>query len=61
MNLQPNILFTFTRVLLSVGDDVNDHNLLLKGAPFHNGFTSAIVNWIGLAFSPTLSASKVGL
>jgi hypothetical protein len=24
----------FTRVLLSVGDDANDHNLLLKGRPF---------------------------
>src|SRR5439155_13552211 len=32
------------RVLLSLGHDANDHNLLLKGAPFYNAISSPTDN-----------------
>src|ERR1700740_3125546 len=34
MNVQPNILSVIQRVLLSVGVDASDQNLLQKGRPF---------------------------
>ena len=37
MNVQPNILSVIQRVLLSVGVDASDQNLL-QGAPFYNAW-----------------------
>jgi hypothetical protein len=37
MNIQPNILGSFTRVFLPIGDDANDQNPPKRGA-FYNAY-----------------------